>query len=155
MDWLDKLSRRKFIKLASGTVVGISFFSIFSCSQSFEKQVNISNEAKVENEYTSVFPQHEAGLIANVPSKTIYYNGNKQIIKNLGVHEHWNNPQEKKHSCNLGKTEGIEFIINKSNCKFVHFSCSFIIIVILYHLYKLIKTMMKTVDRRKTLQRTV
>lgn len=70
----------------------------------------INNNSALKNNPDVENYLHEAGLIANAPSKTIYYNGNKQIIKNLGVHEHWNNPQEKKYSRNLGKTEGIELV---------------------------------------------
>ena len=53
---------------------------------------------------------HEAGLVANAPSGTIYYNGNGERITNLGVHEHWNNPTDKQYSRNLGASEGIELI---------------------------------------------
>lgn len=63
---------------------------------------------------------HEAALADNPPSKTFYDPDNPKPIKrlqSLGVHEHWNNPQEKKYSRNLGKTEGIELVsilLNKS-----------------------------------------
>lgn len=53
---------------------------------------------------------HEAGLVDNAPSGAVYYNGNGQQVTNLGVHEHWNNPQDKQYSRNLGKTEGVELI---------------------------------------------
>lgn len=53
---------------------------------------------------------HEAGLVNNAPSNTVYYNGNGRKITNLGVHEHWNNSSEKLYSRNLGKNEGIELI---------------------------------------------
>ena len=33
-----------------------------------------------------------------------------QRLASLGVHEHWNNPQEKKYSRNLGANEGIELL---------------------------------------------
>ena len=32
-------------------------------------------------------------------------------LASLGVHEHWNNPQEKKYSRNLGTGEGIELVV--------------------------------------------
>lgn len=54
---------------------------------------------------------HEAALIADAPSGTVYYNGNGQIVKNLGVHEHWNNPIDKQYSRNLGKENGIELVL--------------------------------------------
>lgn len=53
---------------------------------------------------------HEAGLVSNAPSHTVYYNGNGRKINNLGVHEHWNNSNERLYSRNLGKNEGIELI---------------------------------------------
>ena len=34
-------------------------------------------------------------------------------LASLGVVEHWNNPVEKKYSRNLGKSEGIELVLNK------------------------------------------
>lgn len=53
---------------------------------------------------------HEAGLVDQAPSETVYKNGNSKAVTNLGVHEHWNNSVEKKYSRNLGKEEGIELI---------------------------------------------
>lgn len=69
-----------------------------------ENNSALKNNPDVENYL------HEAALIANAPSGTVYYDGNGQKIENLGVHDHWNNPQEKKYSRNLGKDEGIELI---------------------------------------------
>lgn len=56
---------------------------------------------------------HEAALAHNPPSGTFYDpNHPTQVerLPSLGVHEHWNNPEEKKYSRNLGKAEGIELI---------------------------------------------
>lgn len=53
---------------------------------------------------------HEAGLVANAPSGTIYLNGSGETMKNLGVHEHWNNSVDKQYSRNLGKEYGIELV---------------------------------------------
>ncbi len=53
---------------------------------------------------------HEAALVGNAPSGTVYYNGNGEVVTNLGVHEHWNNSEEKLYSRNLGKEEGIELV---------------------------------------------
>lgn len=53
---------------------------------------------------------HEAALAANAPSGTIYYNGNGEKVTNLGVHEHWNDPQKKQYSRNLGGNEGIDLV---------------------------------------------
>lgn len=53
---------------------------------------------------------HEAGLVADAPSGTVYQNGNGEPVTNLGVHEHWNNAEERLYSRNLGREEGIELI---------------------------------------------
>lgn len=53
---------------------------------------------------------HETGLVAGAPSGTVYQNGNGEPVTNLGVHEHWNNAEERLYSRNLGKEEGIELI---------------------------------------------
>jgi len=54
---------------------------------------------------------HEAALVSDPPSKTKYSphkDGAPIFAKSLGVHEHWNNPTERKYSRNLGKKEGID-----------------------------------------------
>lgn len=48
---------------------------------------------------------HEAANIGNPPSG-IAYEGKK--LGSLGVHEHWNNPDERMYSRNLGTGKGIE-----------------------------------------------
>jgi hypothetical protein len=56
---------------------------------------------------------HEAALAHNPPSGTFYdpdHATNTTRLASLGVHEHWNNPQEKEYSRNLGKGEGIELV---------------------------------------------
>lgn len=52
---------------------------------------------------------HEAALIEDPPSKTKYMPSGERV-SSLGVHEHWNNPVERKYSRNLGKKEGIELV---------------------------------------------
>ncbi|NIQ10482.1 MAG: DUF362 domain-containing protein, partial [Phycisphaerae bacterium] len=52
---------------------------------------------------------HEAALAANPPSQTFYdpeRDGTR--LASLGVHEHWNNPIDKKYSRNLGTGNGIQ-----------------------------------------------
>jgi hypothetical protein len=54
---------------------------------------------------------HEAALVSDPPSKTKYSphkDGAPIFAKSLGVHEHWNDPTERKYSRNLGKKEGID-----------------------------------------------
>ena len=54
---------------------------------------------------------HEAALADNPPSKAVYApNGDGKRLGSLGVHEHWNNPVEKKYSKNLGTGNGIELV---------------------------------------------
>jgi len=56
---------------------------------------------------------HEASLANNPPSGTFYDPDHATAVKRLaglGVHEHWNNPNEKKYSRNLGTGKGIELV---------------------------------------------
>ena len=56
---------------------------------------------------------HEAAL-ANDPPSGVFYDSDHasktKRLPSLGVHEHWNNAQEKKYSVNLGVGKGIELI---------------------------------------------
>ncbi|MCH5374025.1 MAG: DUF362 domain-containing protein, partial [Planctomycetes bacterium] len=59
---------------------------------------------------------HEAALAGNPPSGTFYdpdHAQPEQRLASLGVHEHWNNPLEKKYSRNLGIGDGIELLAAK------------------------------------------
>ena len=52
---------------------------------------------------------HEAAQADNPPSGTKYApNGDGVRLSSLGVHEHWNNPIDKKYTRNLGTGNGIE-----------------------------------------------
>ncbi|MGC9348507.1 MAG: DUF362 domain-containing protein [Anaerolineae bacterium] len=54
---------------------------------------------------------HEAALIDQPPSGTAYGpTGERVTLTSLGVHEHWNNAQEKAYTRNLGTGEGIELV---------------------------------------------
>ena len=56
---------------------------------------------------------HEAALADNPPSGTFYdpdHQTGAKRLTGLGVHEHWNNPDEKKYSRNLGTGKGIELV---------------------------------------------
>ncbi len=56
---------------------------------------------------------HEAALAQSPPSGTVYDPDHATATKplaSLGVHEHWNNPQDKKYSRNLGLGNGIELV---------------------------------------------
>ena len=69
-----------------------------------ERNGALRNNPSVENYL------HEAGLVANAPSGTVYTDSQGHMVTNLGVHEHWNNSTEKLYGRNLGKSEGIELI---------------------------------------------
>jgi hypothetical protein len=59
---------------------------------------------------------HEAAQATDPPSGTFYDPDHPTATKrlpSLGVHEHWNNPQERKYSRNLGNGEGIELVSAK------------------------------------------
>ena len=54
---------------------------------------------------------HQAASSKNWPKGIIYDPDNSGIpIPSLGVHEHWNNPVDKKYSRDLGKADGIELV---------------------------------------------
>ena len=56
---------------------------------------------------------HEAALADDPPSSTFYdpdHASGTTRLRSLGVHEHWNNPEERQYSRNLGKGEGIELL---------------------------------------------
>jgi hypothetical protein len=56
---------------------------------------------------------HEAALAESPPSGT-FYDPNHPVatvrLASLGVHEHWNNAQDRQYSRNLGKREGVELV---------------------------------------------
>jgi hypothetical protein len=54
---------------------------------------------------------HQAASSKNWPQGIIYDPDNSGVpIPSLGVHEHWNNPVDKKYTKDLGKGEGIELV---------------------------------------------
>jgi hypothetical protein len=54
---------------------------------------------------------HEAALANKPPSGTAYDpEGDGTTLESMGVHEHWNNPKDRKYSRNLGTGHGIELI---------------------------------------------
>jgi hypothetical protein len=54
---------------------------------------------------------HEAALADNPPSGTFYDPENDGTpLAGLGVHEHWNNANDKQYSRNLGTGDGIELV---------------------------------------------
>ncbi|UCD53213.1 MAG: DUF362 domain-containing protein [Phycisphaerales bacterium] len=58
---------------------------------------------------------HEAALANDPPSGTFYDpDGDGEPLDSLGVHEHWNNSEEKQYSRNLGTGDGIELIVTSA-----------------------------------------
>ncbi|MGD0551510.1 MAG: SMP-30/gluconolactonase/LRE family protein [Sedimentisphaerales bacterium] len=56
---------------------------------------------------------HEAASIPNPPSGTIYDpNHDGRLTASLGVHEHWNDANNKQYTRNLGTGNGIELVTN-------------------------------------------
>ena len=55
---------------------------------------------------------HQAADSGNWPKDIVYMPDGDGIpmVKSLGVHEHWNNSEEKQYSRNLGKGNGIELV---------------------------------------------
>jgi len=54
---------------------------------------------------------HEAALANKPPSGTAYDpEGDGTTLESMGVHEHWNNPKDRKYSGNLGTGNGIELV---------------------------------------------
>ncbi len=54
---------------------------------------------------------HEAAQANKPPSGTAYDpEGDGKPLESMGVHEHWNNPKERKYSRNLGTGNGIELV---------------------------------------------
>ncbi|HYQ59354.1 MAG TPA: two-component regulator propeller domain-containing protein, partial [Draconibacterium sp.] len=54
---------------------------------------------------------HQAADSSNWPEGIIYDPDNSgKPMPSLGVHEHWNNPENKQYSKNLGKSYGIELV---------------------------------------------
>jgi hypothetical protein len=54
---------------------------------------------------------HEAALADKPASGTAYDpEGDGTAMASFGVHEHWNNPTDRKYSRNLGTGNGIELV---------------------------------------------
>jgi hypothetical protein len=54
---------------------------------------------------------HEAALAQRPPSGTRYAPaGDGKSLQSLGVHEHWNNAEQKQYTRDLGTGEGIELV---------------------------------------------
>jgi uncharacterized protein (DUF362 family) len=58
---------------------------------------------------------HEAALAHQPPSGTRYDpEGDGTPLESLGVHEHWNSPEKRQYSRNLGTGQGIELVTGSS-----------------------------------------
>jgi hypothetical protein len=68
---------------------------------------------------------HEAAL-AEAPPSSSFYDPEKDGVRlaSLGVHEHWNNAQDKLYSRNLGLNQGIELVALRVNQQPPHLAVS-------------------------------
>ena len=58
---------------------------------------------------------HQAADSSQWPAGIVYDpDGDGTPLSSLGVHEHWNNPDEKQYSRNLGSGAGIELVVPRS-----------------------------------------
>ena len=54
---------------------------------------------------------HEAALVQQPPSLSRYAPaGDGRTLRSLGVHEHWNGPEQRQYTRNLAAGEGIELV---------------------------------------------
>lgn len=92
--------------------------AIDSVCLDFLRAEQAAAEARGNNKWDQVLPEGgtvenyliEAALADNPPSGTSYQDGHGNLIPSLGVHEHWNNADEKLYSRNRGESEGIELV---------------------------------------------
>jgi len=84
----------------------------------------LTNEPNVTNGNPSFTPAldnylREAALANHPPSGFKYdpENDGSYLTESLGVHEHWNNPKDRKYSRNLGTGKGIELMVVDNNQK--------------------------------------
>ncbi len=76
-------------------------------------------EAVGDNKWNASLPEGntgenyliEAAQADNPPSGVKYQDGYGNPVGSLGVHQHWNNAEEKYYSRNLGADEGIELVL--------------------------------------------
>jgi len=83
-----------------GTVVGLDFIRAefpFGRFTDFQPVKNADNYL------------HESALADHAPSG-VRYAPDGELLKSLGVHEHWNNDSDRQYSRNLGGKEGIELV---------------------------------------------
>ncbi len=98
-DWFSSI-------LVSQDMVAIDSVGLDFLRNEQELNPNITNVRGNPDNYL-----HEAALANKPPSGTTYDpEGDGTTLESLGVHEHWNNPKDKKYSRNLGTGNGIELI---------------------------------------------
>ena len=81
--------------------VGVDFY----CQEQILNENVYSVQGSVDNYL------HEAAMAPNSPSGVLYDpEADGTFVTSLGVHEHWNNPEDKQYSRNLGTGKGIELV---------------------------------------------
>ena len=74
-----------------------------------EPNITSRNESLAGNDGVENY-LHEAALLPHPPSGHTYSDGYGGPVQSLGVHDHWDNVQDKNYGRNLGKPEGIELV---------------------------------------------
>jgi hypothetical protein len=98
-DWFSSI-------LVSQDMVAIDSVGLDFLRNEQELNPNVTNVRGNPDNYL-----HEAAMADKPPSGTKYDPEADGIaLESLGVHEHWNNPKDRKYSRNLGTGEGIELI---------------------------------------------
>jgi len=98
-DWFSSI-------LVSQDMVAIDSVGLDFLRNEQELNPNVTNVRGNPDNYL-----HEAATADKPPSGTKYDpEDDGTALESLGVHEHWNNPKDRKYSRNLGTGEGIELI---------------------------------------------
>ena len=98
-DWFSSI-------LVSQDMVAIDSVGLDFLRNEQELNANVTNVRGNPDNYL-----HESAMADKPPSGTKYDpEGDGTILESLGVHEHWNNPKDRKYSRNLGTGKGIELI---------------------------------------------
>jgi len=98
-DWFSSI-------LVSQDMVAIDSVGLDFLRNEQELNANVTNVRGNPDNYL-----HESAMADKPPSGTKYDpEGDGTVLESLGVHEHWNNPKDRKYSRNLGTGKGIELI---------------------------------------------
>jgi hypothetical protein len=98
----------------SSILVSQDMVAIDSVGLDFLRNEQIMNPVVVDVTGNPDNYLHEAASANKPPSGTTYDpERDGTALQSLGVHEHWNNPKDRKYSRNLGTGNGIELVTKK------------------------------------------